>query len=126
MLFRSDRLAHLKPSSRHPIPILIGGSGEKKTIPRVACHADIWHTFLPIEHFRIKSQLLDDLARQNGRDCAAITRAVPWFVETSADDYVDAGARIFIVQMRPTEGRYDFTQLSRLLNWRNKLQLASS
>jgi probable F420-dependent oxidoreductase len=121
-----DRLAHLKPSPRHPIPILIGGSGEKKTIPRVARHADIWHTFLPIEQFRIKSQLLEDLTRQNGRDGAAITRAVPWFGETSADDYVDAGARIFIVQMRPTEGRYDFTQLSRLLNWRNKLQLAQS
>jgi probable F420-dependent oxidoreductase len=121
-----DRLAQLTPPPQHPIPILIGGSGEKKTIPRVARHADIWHSFLPVDQFRIKSQLLDDIARQNGRDGAAITRAVPWVGESSADDYVDAGARIFIVQMRPSEVRYDFTQLSRLLNWRNKLQLAQS
>jgi probable F420-dependent oxidoreductase len=120
------RLAHLKPLPLHPIPILIGGSGEKKTIPRVARHADIWHTFLPVEQFRIKSQLLDDLARENGRDGAAITRAVPWLDETSADEYVDAGARIIIVQMQPTEQGYDFTELSRLLTWRNKLQQAES
>jgi probable F420-dependent oxidoreductase len=120
------RLPHLKPPPLHPIPILIGGSGEKKTIPRVARYADIWHTFLPIEQFRIKSRLLDDLAPGYGRDGAAITRAVPWFGESSADHYVDAGARIVIVQMRPTEQGYDFTELSKLLTWRNKLQQAQS
>lgn len=36
-----DRLAHLKPPPLHPIPILIGGSGARKTIPRVARHANI-------------------------------------------------------------------------------------
>jgi probable F420-dependent oxidoreductase len=120
------RLARLTPPPLNPIPILIGGSGGKKTIPIVARHADIWHSFLPVEQFRIKSQLLDDLARKNGRDCAMITRAVPWSDENSADDYVDAGARIIIVQIRPTEGCYDFTQLSRLLNWRNRLTPAQS
>jgi probable F420-dependent oxidoreductase len=120
------RLAQLKPPPLHPIPILIGGSGEKKTLPRVARHADIWHTFLPVEQFRIKSQLLDDLAQQNGRDGTAIARAVPWFDETSSDEYVAAGARIVIVQMRPTEHGYDFTQLSKLLNWRDKLDPAQS
>jgi probable F420-dependent oxidoreductase len=108
------RLTQLKPPPLHPIPILIGGSGEK-TIPRVARYADIWHTFLPIEQFRVKSQLLDEHARENGRDGTAITRAVPWFGETSADDYVDAGARIVVVQMRTTEQAYDFTELSKLL-----------
>ena len=120
------RLAHLLPPPLRPIPILIGGSGEKKTIPRVARHADIWHTFLPIEQFRTKSQLLDDLARENSRDGAAIQRAVPWFGETSADQYVAAGARIVIVQMQPTEQGYDFTQLSKLLTWRNKLHQTQS
>jgi alkanesulfonate monooxygenase SsuD/methylene tetrahydromethanopterin reductase-like flavin-dependent oxidoreductase (luciferase family) len=120
------RLAQLKPPPLHPIPILIGGSGEKKTIPIVARHADIWHTFLPIEQFRVKSQLLDDLASEYGRNGAAITRAVPWFGETSADHYVDAGARIIIVQMRPTEQGYDFTELSKLLTWRDNLQQTQS
>ncbi|AZP83272.1 LLM class F420-dependent oxidoreductase [Mycobacterium avium] len=111
------RLAQLKPPPLHPIPILIGSSGEKKTLPRVARHADIWHTFLPIEQFRIKSQLLDDLAQHNGRDGTAITRAVPWFDDKSADEYVAAGARVLIVQMRPTEQGYDFSQLIKLLTW---------
>jgi probable F420-dependent oxidoreductase len=115
------RLAQLKPPPLHPIPILIGGSGEKKTIPRVARHADIWHTFLPIEQFRTKTKRLDELARDNGRDGAAIARAVPWFGENSADQYVDAGARVVIVQVRPTRHGYDFAELSKLVNWRNKL-----
>jgi probable F420-dependent oxidoreductase len=114
------RLALLKPPPLRPIPILIGGSGEKKTLPRVARHADIWHTFLPIEQFRIKSQLVDHLAQEHGRDGAAITRAVPWIDENSADEYAAAGARIVIVQMRPTKQGYDFTQLSKLLRWRGQ------
>jgi hypothetical protein len=46
--------------------------------------------------------------------------------EKSCDEYVDAGARIVIVQMQITEERYDFTELSKLLNWRNKLQQPES
>lgn len=116
------RLAELKPPPLRPIPILIGGSGEKKTIRRLVRYADIWHTFLPIEQFRTRTKLLDELARENGRDSAAIQRAVPWFGATSADDYVDAGARILIVQMTPSERGYDFTALTSLLSWRNTVQ----
>jgi len=39
----------LQPAPLRKIPILIGGSGPKRTLPAVARHADIWHTFLPID-----------------------------------------------------------------------------
>jgi alkanesulfonate monooxygenase SsuD/methylene tetrahydromethanopterin reductase-like flavin-dependent oxidoreductase (luciferase family) len=45
------RLGALTPPPVREIPILIGGSGAKRTIPAVAKHADIWHTFLPIDEF---------------------------------------------------------------------------
>lgn len=69
--------------SPHP-PIWIGASGEKKMLPLVAKHADVWHTFGDLETYARKSALLDDLAVAEGRDPSAITRAAslsigePW------------------------------------------------
>src|SRR6185312_16070507 len=41
-----NRLELLTPRPLRKIPILIGGAGEKKTLPLVGKHADIWHSFL--------------------------------------------------------------------------------
>jgi probable F420-dependent oxidoreductase len=53
-----NRLAQLKPAPVRNIPILIGGSGEKKTLPLVGHDADIWHSFLDIDSFKRKSDLV--------------------------------------------------------------------
>src|ERR1700719_4304724 len=71
------RLAQLVPPPVRPIPVLIGGAGEKRSLPAVARHADIWHSFpFPIDVYHRKSKLLDDLAAAAGRDGADIERSV--------------------------------------------------
>lgn len=35
----------IKPAPVRDIPVLIGGSGEKRTLPLVGRHAHIWHSF---------------------------------------------------------------------------------
>lgn len=45
------RLAVLTPAPVRKIPILIGGSGIKRTLPAVARHADIWHTYIGLDNF---------------------------------------------------------------------------
>lgn len=57
----------------HP-PIWIGASGEKRTIPIAARHADVWHCFGPPQYLAPKAQVLADHAAAAGRDPASITK----------------------------------------------------
>ena len=71
-----ERLAKLTPPPVGPLPLLIGGSGEKVTLRLVAEHADAWNTFGPPEHFAAKSRILDEWCERVGRDPKAIERTV--------------------------------------------------
>jgi probable F420-dependent oxidoreductase len=42
-----DRWEQLNPAPTRPIPILIGGTGPRKTLRLVALHADMWHAMFP-------------------------------------------------------------------------------
>src|SRR5271169_5231127 len=72
------RLGELTPAPVRDIPILIGGAGERKTLPLVGRYADIWHSFLDVETFRRKDDLVSQHAVDAGRDPAAIERAQGW------------------------------------------------
>jgi probable F420-dependent oxidoreductase len=113
-----NRLGQLLPPPVRKIPILIGGSGEKRTIPNVARYADLWHTFLPIEQFRRASALVGELAVQNGRADADIERSVTWESAVDGDAYRDAGATTFLTEIHPTADGYDFSTLDKMLKWR--------
>lgn len=66
-----------KPIQRPRIPLLIGGSGEQRTLPLVARYADEWNmTGATPERFREKSALLDERCRSIGRNPAAIERSI--------------------------------------------------
>jgi F420-dependent oxidoreductase-like protein len=66
-----------KPSQRPRIPLLIGGSGEKRTLPIVARYADEWNmTGATPDRFRAKSAVLDENCRAIGRNPAEIERSV--------------------------------------------------
>jgi F420-dependent oxidoreductase-like protein len=58
----------------HP-PIWIGGSGPKRTLPLVARHADVWHSWGSPSSLKETNERLDELATEAGRDPKAIMRA---------------------------------------------------
>jgi len=115
-----DRLAALKPAPIRPIPILIGGAGERRTMPLVARHADIWHSFLNLETFRKKNDLLKQLASEAGRDPSKIERSVQWPGSDNADAFVDEGVTLFTTEIHPTDEGYDFTEVNDMIAWRDR------
>jgi alkanesulfonate monooxygenase SsuD/methylene tetrahydromethanopterin reductase-like flavin-dependent oxidoreductase (luciferase family) len=68
--FRDLRL--LPAPVQQPIPIMIGGSGEKKTLRIVARSADMWNTGGPPDRLAHKLEVLREHCAAVGRDPAAI------------------------------------------------------
>ena len=54
------------------LPILIGGSGERKTLRSVARHADMWNAMGPVELLRRKVDVLRAHCEAEGRDIGRI------------------------------------------------------
>src|SRR3954452_18799226 len=88
------RLAKLTPPAAGQLPLLIGGSGETRTLRLVAEHADAWNTFGPASNFAQKSAVLDQRCAEIGRDPSEIERTVLTDVREagSLDGYAEAGA----------------------------------
>ena len=109
-----ERLAKLTPAPKGPLPILIGGSGEKVTLKIVAEFADAWNTFGPPEHFAAKNAVLDDWCAKLGRDPREIERTVAIGAH-EVDDwerFIEAGADHLIVM---TDHPFDLEPVERLL-----------
>lgn len=73
------RGATLLPRPQRPSGprILIGGNGQKRTLPLVARYADIWNAlYLTPQIFRERSEALDDLLRQAGRQPGDVKRTM--------------------------------------------------
>lgn len=70
--YRFDHLRHQPlPVQRH-LPIMIGGSGEKKTLRTVAKHADLWNAMGTVDFIRRKVEVLRDHCEAVGRDPSEI------------------------------------------------------
>ena len=102
-----NRMAQLNPPPVRDIPVLIGGSGAKRSLPAVAKHADIWHAFLPVDKFVEASKLVDELAEANGREGSDIERSSVWENAADADAYRDAGVTLFTTEIVPDANGYD-------------------
>ncbi|MGC9669664.1 LLM class F420-dependent oxidoreductase [Planosporangium sp. 12N6] len=63
-----SRWSRLNPPPTRPIPVLIGGGGERKTLRLVAEHADIWHCFGDVETLAHKITVLRRHCADIGRD----------------------------------------------------------
>jgi alkanesulfonate monooxygenase SsuD/methylene tetrahydromethanopterin reductase-like flavin-dependent oxidoreductase (luciferase family) len=71
--------AELLPRPARPggPPIVIGGNGEKRTLPLTARFADEWNcVFTTLDEFTRLTRLLDDQLRQIGRAPSAVRRSM--------------------------------------------------
>ncbi len=105
---------------RNPIPIMIGGGGEKVTLKITARFADLWNGFGPPETWARKSRVLDDWCAEVGRDPAEIERTVSISREQDVphnlDAYHSAGATYFILPMGLPA---DYAKVAALVSWRD-------
>src|SRR4051794_24426027 len=70
-----EALCEPRPVQRH-LPILVGGSGPKKTLRTTARFADAWNTNGTIDEVRAKAAILDEHCADVGRDPLEIERTV--------------------------------------------------
>ena len=78
--------AYSSPLPDRPIPLLIGGGGERRTLRLVARYADWWCPDVgPVEAYARKRQVLADHCAAVGRDPAEIVHSQPAWISVEED-----------------------------------------
>jgi probable F420-dependent oxidoreductase len=109
------RLARLNPPPLGPLPVFIGGSGEKVTLRLVAEHGDSWNTFGPPSSYAVKNAVLDEWCGRIGRNPGEIERTVGLMNPKELDEvdaFLEAGATHLIHGIGPP---FDLSGVERLL-----------
>ena len=111
----ADALLAPRPVQSH-LPILVGGSGPRKTLRTVALRADGWNTSGTIEEVRAKLDLLAEHCSDVGRDMARIEKTVS-FPITLRDDRAAAadayGALLAANGIETMDGQLGAARLAR-------------
>lgn len=110
------RREQLNPPPIGPLPLLIGGGGEKFTLRLVAEHATMWNSHPPLEVWAHKSAVLDEWCAKLGRDPSSIERSVLLSqppTDAEVDAWLAAGATHLIVS---TPHPFDLAPFERLLS----------
>lgn len=74
--YHFEALRHSPSPIQHHLPIVIGGSGERKTLRTVARYGDIWNAFGDVDTLARKVKVLESHCEAVGRDPAAIEYTV--------------------------------------------------
>jgi alkanesulfonate monooxygenase SsuD/methylene tetrahydromethanopterin reductase-like flavin-dependent oxidoreductase (luciferase family) len=74
--YQFDGLRLEPPPIQGHLPIMIGGSGERKTLRTVGRYADMWNAMGSVEKLRHKDEVLRRHCEEVGRDPAEIERTV--------------------------------------------------
>jgi probable F420-dependent oxidoreductase len=116
-----ERLGKLTPPTvRQPLPILIGGWGEKVTLRLVAQYASMWNIIDEPGNVKRKNDILNGYCQEIGRDPAEIERTVVLLGDNPLENlqaYLDAGMTHFILG---TGEPWNFTELEKLLAWKEE------
>ena len=125
-----SRWERLNPPPMGPMPILIGGKGEQKTLRLVARHADIWHSFVAPDELPHKLDVLRRHCDAIGRDVAEIEISIGATVRHEHGhlglDRLDAlherGMRLVTVPLSgdDTPDGYDLPRVQQYLDWRDR------
>ncbi len=75
-VYQFDELRQYPAPLQEHLPIMIGGSGEKKTLRTVAKYADMWNAMGSIEKLQRKDAVLREHCEAVGRDSTEILRTV--------------------------------------------------
>jgi probable F420-dependent oxidoreductase len=117
-----ERLGKLNPGPVGPMPIMIGGSGEKVTLRIVAEHAQMWHGFGDADRYRHKSEVLAGHCADVGRDPGDIDRVwgIPGSEPENAEPLAAAGVDVLTISVGGNEQRdYDLGAVREVLQWRD-------
>lgn len=96
------RLARLKPGPAGPLPILIGGGGEKVTLRLAAEHAQMWNgAGGSPDEFAHKTHVLDEWCARLGRDPKEIERTANVSAPSarSVEKWLQAGLQHFVLRV---------------------------
>ena len=103
------RDAGMDPKPVGPMPLLIGGAGEKVMPGIVARQADEWNVWGTPELFARKNALITQACEAIGRDPATLRRSTQALVVLGRDPVPEDGARAIggsVERLRDTFGRY--------------------
>ena len=115
-----SRWQKLNPAPLREIPILIGGSGEQKTLKLVAKHADIWHSFVPPAELPRKIGILQEHCDTVGRDIREIEFSSEQRVKdlATADELRELGVTLFTIGISGPD--YPLDVVREWLVWRDE------
>ncbi|HOB56183.1 MAG TPA: LLM class F420-dependent oxidoreductase [Rhodoglobus sp.] len=115
-----SRWQKLNPAPLRDIPILIGGSGEQKTLKLVAKHADIWHSFVPPAELPRKIGILQEHCDTVGRDIREIEFSSEQRVKdlATADELRELGVTLFTIGISGPD--YPLDVVREWLVWRDE------
>jgi alkanesulfonate monooxygenase SsuD/methylene tetrahydromethanopterin reductase-like flavin-dependent oxidoreductase (luciferase family) len=87
----TDALCEPRPIQPH-LPILVGGSGPRKTLRTTALRADAWNTSGTVDEVRAKVEILEGHCADVGRNPDEIERTIsfPIVIRDTADDAQEA------------------------------------
>lgn len=86
--------APLEPKPlQSPLPLLIGGGGERRTLRTAARHATAWNVWGLPPTLRRKGAILDAYCREEGRDPSAVDHTVAAFLDIVDDPGTAAATR---------------------------------